>query len=108
MSQNLKANSTQSLAGAGLFTFTAKDAGLHYISANITDVPPSGIIMLISHNSNVIAQTPLFPSNAQSIFVEAFAECAIGDTLILIISPYTTNDSLPNTLKTLVRVERRS
>jgi hypothetical protein len=105
MSQNIKANSTQSVAGLGTFTFNVLIAGPYYLRAQCTDVPPSGLSIVLNHNGSPIASSPSLNTDVQSIEIDAHAYCAISDTLTVVISSSATNDQLLNTVKTNIRLD---
>jgi len=106
MSQNIKANRSMPVVGLGTFTHTVLNAGIFYCSAQATDVPPSGLSIVINLNGSPVASTPSLNSNAQTIGVDAHMNCASSDVITVVISSSTSNDvSLLNAVKTMIRLD---
>ncbi len=105
MSQNIKANSTGAVAGLGTFTFNVLVAGPYYLRAQCTDVPPSGLSIVLNHNGSPVASSPSLNTDVQSIEVESHIYCNVSDVLTVVISSSSTNDQLLNTVKTIIRLD---
>jgi hypothetical protein len=108
MSQNIKRNRAMPVCGLGTFTHTisATSAGTFYCSAQATDVPPSGLSIVINQNGSPVATSPSpLNSDAQTVGVDTHMTCAASDVITVVISSSTPNDALLNTVKTMIRLD---
>lgn len=100
----LKDTQTNVFCGLGTFTYNVTVAGLYAASATATELPPSGLSIVINQNGSPVT-TSLTPSTAQQIVsAQTPISCAVNDVITFVLSSSSANDLMLNTLKTLINI----
>lgn len=100
--------STKILSNLDTYVYTVLKAGLHLASIEVNALPPSGITLTIKQNSTTIASTSAPAAAQQAINLSATMDCAINDTISVVIASSTASDELPNAFKGLLNIHRGS
>jgi len=91
-----------SIVGLGTWTHNVTTPGMRYISAVASEVPPSGLSIVINLNGSPIA-TSVTPSAAQQVVsAQILTQCALNDVLTVVLSSSSPIDNQLNTVKTLI------
>ncbi len=96
------------VVGLGTFTYTVDVAGLRFISAVASEVPPSGLSIVINNNGSPIASSAT-PTDAQQIVsAQILTSCALNDVITVVISSSSAIDQQLNTVKTEINTRAGS
>lgn len=106
MAYVLKSDQSNVFTGLGTSTFTVMTAGPHFVAAQCTDVPPTGLTFTVQFNGTPIATATSPNSISQTLGINASTNCTVGDVISFIVSSSTTNDTLFNTVKSIIKISR--
>jgi hypothetical protein len=102
MSLALKDYQSNIEIGLGTFTYTAALAGVYFVSAQSSVLPPSGLSIVINQNGSPV-MTSAAPSAAeQTVNLQDQINCAASDVITVVISSSNANDLMLNTVKTII------
>lgn len=109
MSDSLKDSEMTVVTGLGTWTHTTTQASLYSMAIRCSEIPPSGLSIVINHNGSPIATSAAPAASQQVINLEAKnIFCAMGDTISAVLSSGVLIDTQPNTLKASITVGRGS
>ncbi len=96
------------VVGLGTWTHNVVTPGLRTISAVASEVPPSGLSIVINVNGSPIA-TSVAPSAGQNhISLEVKTICAANDVITVVMSSSSVIDNQLNTVKTIIQTRAGS
>lgn len=99
---------TQVISKLDTYNYTVNSAGMHVASIRLTEVPTSGVSIVIKNNSSTIA-TSTTPTAAQNaINLSATINCAVNDVIGFVITSASPIDNQLNTIKAIVNVHKGS
>jgi hypothetical protein len=85
-------------------TFTIPSTGLYNVAAQITEIPPSGLSVVVNQNGSPIYTAPVItPTQIAQQFKFGFAATA-ADVITVVLSSSNANDSLLNSVKMNVSI----
>jgi hypothetical protein len=98
MSNILQLNQPQVLSGLGTMTITSLNPGLYYANVQLTEVPPSGVTIVVNYNGSPVFTAPvLAPTQiAQQFKYSPIVVSATTDTITVVLSSSAAIDNLPN------------
>ena len=77
---------------------------MYLVSISVTEQPPSGMSVIIQQNGTTIA-TAATPAAAQShIDLQVVLNCAINDTISVVLSSSTPSDNNINTIRGTLKI----
>jgi len=90
--------------GLGTYTFTVPSAGIYRISTQLTEVPPSGLSVVINNNgSPVYTAATLSPTQiAQQFYYSQLY--AANDAISIVVSSSAGIDSMLNNVKYTLQI----
>lgn len=97
---------SQVVSGLDTYTFTVTIAGPHFVSATSTDVPLSGVQLVVNLNGSPVATSPAVATSKQAVSVKAAMNCAVNDVITVVISSATALDALTNNIKTTILLSK--
>jgi hypothetical protein len=86
------------------YNYSVLADGSHTVAVRVTELPPSGLIVEIKQNgvSKALSTTP---ASSQSVVnLKVLLNCAINDTLTIILSSPNAADAGPNIIKAILRI----
>lgn len=90
--------------GIGTWTSTVSDQGIYSVSAFITEIPPSGIIVTINKNGSPLDVTST-PAPSQAVInANTLIGCVPGDIITIVLSSPTTADLVYKMVKSIFNV----
>lgn len=104
MSNILILNQPSVEVGLTTETFTIPTTGLYNVAAQITEIPPSGLSVVINQNGSPIYTAPtITPTQTALQFKFSFPATA-ADVITVVLSSSTANDLLLNSVKMNVAI----
>jgi len=86
------------------YNYTVPSASLESVSVSMTEIPPSGISILIQQNGSTKASLSS-PAAAQSVLnLQVILNCASSDVISVIISSSSAIDQQLNTIKGIINI----
>ena len=97
MSNILQLNQDQPLVGLGTMTYTIPTAGLYFVRVQLTEVPPTGLSVVINQNGTPIFTAPtITPTQIAQQFKYSPIVAAVNDVITVVLSSSAAIDNLPN------------
>jgi hypothetical protein len=90
----------------GLVTdiFTIPSTGLYNLEAQITEIPPSGLSIVVNQNGSPIYTAPALTPTQSAIQFKVDINGVAADTITLVLSSSNANDALLESVKTNVSI----
>jgi hypothetical protein len=85
-------------------TWTAPSAGLYNLAAQITEIPPSGLSIVVNQNGTPVYTAPVLTPTQSAIQFKVDLDCAASDVITLVLSSSNANDLLLESVKTNVAI----
>lgn len=106
MPNTLKVSQQNVISGLGSFTHTTLQNSMYYVRVRCSEVPTSGISIVVSQSGSGSASfTSPVPSAAQNhIELRCVINCAINDVITVALSSSTPQDQKLNAVKTTVEM----
>lgn len=99
---------TQVISNLDTYNYTVNTAGMHVASIQLTEVPMSGISIVIKNNSSTVA-TSTTPTDVQStINLSVTINAAVNDIIGFVLTSSTPIDNQLNTIKAIINVHKGS
>lgn len=106
MSQILNLNSPFMLTGLDTLTFTIPSTGLYSVQVQSTEVPPSGIVIVVKQNGSTVYTAPtLTPTQGAVQFRQVFNFTA-ADAIQVVLSSGSAIDSVANNVKSTIYIQQ--
>ena len=101
-------SATKVLSNLDTYTHTTANNGMYKVSIQVTEMPPSGLSVVIQQNGSTKA-TAAAPAASQShIELQVVMNTAIGDTLSVILSSSVVTDQTINSVKGILSITQGS
>jgi hypothetical protein len=95
----LLVNSPQSGTGLTTYLFTAPLSTIYYADVQLTEIPPSGLVVTVKQNGTTVYTTPtLAPTQIAQQFKTPL-NCTAGDTITVALTSGSAIDSTLNAVK---------
>jgi len=86
------------------YNHTALTANMYTVSVDMSELPPSGLSVVIKQNGSTMA-TAALPADSQSnIKLQVVLNCAINDTIGVVLSSAQASDTGLNVVKGLLNI----
>jgi hypothetical protein len=86
------------------YNYTVLSAAMHVASIQLTEIPASGISILIKQNGTTVATAPAPSSTQLAITLKVTMNCAINDVISFVLSSSTPSDQNLNAIKAILNV----
>jgi hypothetical protein len=104
MAETLLLNQPFVTSGLDTLNYTVPSAGLYYVNVQLTEVPPSGLSVVVNQNGSPVFTSPaLSPTQIAQQFKYAQAYAA-ADAISVVISSASAVDSVINNVKSTITV----
>jgi hypothetical protein len=104
---NLFDKQSNIIVGLGTYTHVTANKALYRVQMQCLENPPSSVILIIKQNGTTMATTSLAPAASQeAVDLQTILNCALNDTISVVIASATSIDNQLNTVKTTVTVDR--
>lgn len=97
-----------SVSGLGTFQRTIGTAGMHRLSIQTMENPPSGMSIVINQNGSSVASASSPAASQQVINLQIVVNCALNDVITFVLSSSAASDNQPNGVNSLITVDRIS
>jgi len=104
MSNILLLNAPRVDVGLVTETWTAPSAGLYNLAAQITEIPPSCLSIVVNQNGSPVYTAPTLTPTQSAIQFKVDLDCANADVITLVLSSSNTNDTMLESVKTNVSI----
>lgn len=99
-------DSSKVLSQLDAYNYTVPQAGTYNVSVQMSEIPPSGLSIVIQQNS-VSKASSAAPSAAQSnMNLQISLNCSISDVLSVVLSSSQASDKQLNVVKGIVNIQR--
>jgi hypothetical protein len=95
---------SQVVTALDTYNYTAETSGLFLVRVAMSELPPTGLTVLIQRNSSTIATYNSQPSNEQRMFMEQHIQCVVGDILSVVLSSTSLPEEAPNAIKGQINI----
>jgi hypothetical protein len=85
-------------------TFTIPSTGLYNLEAQITEIPPSGLSIVVNQNGSPIYTAPALTPTQSAIQFKVDINGVAADTISLVLSSSNANDQMLESVKTNVSI----
>ena len=104
MAETLLLNKPFVTSGIDTLNYTIAAAGLYYVQVQLTEVPPSGLSVLVKQNGSTVFTAPaLSPTQIAQQF-KVSLNCALNDVISVVIASSTAIDLQLNNVKSTVTI----
>lgn len=97
---------TKILTNLDTYVHTALATNFYFVGLTLSEVPPSGLSIVIKQNSTTIVTSAAPSSTQQTISLQTVLACAVNDTISVIISSTTPTESNPNSFKGILKINQ--
>lgn len=87
-------------------TYTVATTGLYNLEAQITEIPPSGLSIVVNQNGSPIYTAPTLTPTQSAIQFKVDINATAADVITLVLSSTNTNDEMLNSVKTNVAITK--
>jgi hypothetical protein len=95
----------QPFVGLGTLTYTIATASLYNVRAQITEIPPSGLSVVIKQNGSTIFTSPvLTPTQVAQQFKYSPIVGAVNDVITVVLASASAIDSGLNNVKSTITI----
>lgn len=85
-------------------TYTVPSTGLYNLNAQITEIPPSGLSIVVNQNGSPVYTAPTLTPTQDAIQFKVDLNCVAADVITLVLSSSNANDLLLESVKTNVSI----
>ncbi len=85
-------------------TYTVPSTGLYNLEAQITEIPPSGLSIVVNQNGSPIYTAPALTPTQSAIQFKVDISATAADVITLVLSSSNTNDTQLESVKTNVSI----
>lgn len=90
------------------YNYTVTEAGMHLVKASVSEIPPSGLSIVLQKNS-VTQKTSTAPTPLQDhVDTQIVMNCAVNDVISVILSSSSAIDQGGNAIKGIINIQRGS
>lgn len=90
------------------YNYTVVEAGMHMVRASVSEIPPSGMSIVLQKNS-VTQKTSEVPAATQQLVdTQIVMNCAVNDVISVVLSSSDIDDTGRNVLKGIINIHRGS
>lgn len=104
MSNILFINQPYVTVGMGTETFTIPTTGLYNVALQSTEIPPSGISIVVNKNGSPIYTAPVLSPTQSAIQFKTGFSAVAADVITVVLSSSNANDLLLNSVKTSMSI----
>lgn len=104
MSNILILNTPRVDVGLVTDTFTVPTTGLYNLEAQITEIPPSSLSIVVNQNGSPVYTAPVLTPTQSAIQFKVDLSCTAADVITLVLSSSNPNDLLLESVKTNVAI----
>jgi len=86
------------------YTVPTGGAGLYNVAAQVTEIPPSGLSVVVNKNGSPVYTAPAVTPTQSALQFKTSQLLADADVITVVLSSSTANDLLLNSVKTNVAI----
>jgi hypothetical protein len=87
---------SKTITNLDTYNHTAGLASLYTVSVQLTEIPPSGVSIVIQQNSSTKATSVAAAAGQNHIELSVLLQCAVSDVISVILSSASAIDEAPN------------
>lgn len=104
MAETLLLNQPFVTCGVDTLNFTISSAGLYNVQVQSTEVPPSGIAIVVKQNGSTKYTAPVLSPTQGAVQFKTSLLCASSDAISVVISSPSAIDTQLNNVKSTVSI----
>jgi hypothetical protein len=102
MALTLKDYQSNLFTGLGTFTYNVTVAGLYFASCTSSELPPSGLSIVINQNGSPVVSSATVQPAQMIVSAQTQISCAVNDVITFVLSSSNANDLSANTIKSTI------
>jgi hypothetical protein len=106
MSLNLLLNQPFVSVGLPTWAYTVGTAGIYSVLIQSTELPPSGVSIVINNNGSPVFTAPTLSATQGSIQFKYMQLFAASDAITVVMSSATASDALLNTVQSTCSIQQ--
>lgn len=106
MSQILTLNQSFILTGLDTLTYTVPTTGIYSVAVQSTEIPPSGISIVVNDNASPIYTAPTLSPTQSAIQFRQYFNFTAADAITIVLSSANANDLALNNVKTNIIIQQ--
>jgi hypothetical protein len=100
-----KIQNTKILTQLDTYNHTTTLASMYTVQCDMSELPPSGLIITIQQNGSTQATSVVPASNQSHTSLRVQLNCALNDVISVILSSAVTSDSNLNVVKGILKIQ---
>jgi hypothetical protein len=85
-------------------TYTVPTTGLYNLEAQVTEIPPSGLSIVVNQNGSPVYTAPTLTPTQSAIQFKVDISATAADVITLVLSSVNSNDLMLESVKTNVSI----
>lgn len=106
MSNPMILNQSQVLSGLATMTYTVPTTGIYSVAVQSTEIPPSGISIVVNDNASPVYTAPALSPTQSAIQFRQYFNWTAADAITIVLSSSNANDLAINNVKTNVIIQQ--
>ena len=95
---------TKILTNLDTYTHTAALASMYKVIIQMTELPPSGLSVVIQQNGSTVISAAAPAASQNHIELQTILNCAISDTISVVLSSSQASDQTINSIKGILKI----
>lgn len=98
----------QPMVGVGLVTqtYTIPSTGLYKVHADITEIPPSGLSVVVNVGGSPVYTAPTITPTQSALQFDKQMSLTAADVVTVVLSSSSAIDALKNSVKSIITIEQ--
>lgn len=99
---------TKVISSLDTYNHTTKAASMYSVTVTLSEIPTSGLSIVIKQNSSTIATSIAATPNQNSISLQTVINCALNDVIGIVITSTSAVEAGPNQFKGILNIHQGS
>lgn len=104
MSNILLLNQSSVEMGLVTMTFSIPSTGLYNVKADITEIPPSGLVVVVKQNGSTVFTAPVITPTQSALQFKYDLNAVAADAIQVVLSSPSAIDALYNSVKSIISI----
>jgi hypothetical protein len=101
-----KISQSKSVSSLDTYNQTIVTAGIYTVSVGFTEVPPSGLNVVIQQNGTQKSSASVLANTQQQLNQQIILNCASADVISIVVSSSNAVDYAPGALKGIINIRQ--
>ena len=106
MSNPMILNQSQVLSGLATMTYTVPTTGIYSVALQSTEIPPSGISIVVNDNGSPVYTAPALSPTQSAVQFRRYFNWTAADAITIVLSSSNANDLAINNVKTNIIIQQ--